>query len=228
MKKSILAASLCCVALSSQASVSAEATIDWSTLDITLIDLDPDDGIATSMTWFDETSSVGAWQADGWQDVEEATDSWASTISAATTDALATAAPSALQATVEDVINGDAFAHRIGHFALSANTAVTFSLEASYALLPGGWAYTSVRAELPGVFDVDSLGPEQPYDTGLPYSGRGILTVSLTNDTTETLNGTFEANAYVQVTAIPEPETYALFLAGLGLIGLLARRPRMQ
>jgi hypothetical protein len=28
----------------------------------------------------------------------------------------------------------------------------------------------------------------------------------------------------VTVTAVPEPETYALFMAGLGLMGLIARR----
>jgi hypothetical protein len=28
----------------------------------------------------------------------------------------------------------------------------------------------------------------------------------------------------VTVTAVPEPETYALFMAGLGLMGFIARR----
>jgi hypothetical protein len=32
----------------------------------------------------------------------------------------------------------------------------------------------------------------------------------------------------VAVTAVPEPETYAMLLAGLGLVGFAARRRRMM
>jgi hypothetical protein len=28
----------------------------------------------------------------------------------------------------------------------------------------------------------------------------------------------------LQITAVPEPETYAMFLAGLGLMGMMSRR----
>lgn len=39
----------------------------------------------------------------------------------------------------------------------------------------------------------------------------------------------FEANVdYFTVTSVPEPETYAMLLGGLGLIGLLARRRKAQ
>jgi hypothetical protein len=39
--------------------------------------------------------------------------------------------------------------------------------------------------------------------------------------------GSYAGNLVVQtVAAIPEPETYALMLAGLGLMGLMRRRPR--
>jgi hypothetical protein len=31
-------------------------------------------------------------------------------------------------------------------------------------------------------------------------------------------------SAYTEVTAVPEPETYAMMLAGLGLVGAVARR----
>jgi hypothetical protein len=43
---------------------------------------------------------------------------------------------------------------------------------------------------------------------------------------TLTLNSQYAGN--ISVTAIPEPETYALLLAGLGVIGFLARRRRPQ
>ncbi|WP_373991936.1 PEP-CTERM sorting domain-containing protein [Duganella sp. BuS-21] len=37
---------------------------------------------------------------------------------------------------------------------------------------------------------------------------------------------TFTTNAVSAITAVPEPETYAMMLAGLGLVGLIARRRR--
>jgi len=37
-------------------------------------------------------------------------------------------------------------------------------------------------------------------------------------------SGKFTGTVGVQVTAVPEPETYAMMLAGLGALGFLARR----
>jgi len=37
-----------------------------------------------------------------------------------------------------------------------------------------------------------------------------------------------ESEKLVAVTAVPEPETYAMMLAGLGLIGTIARRRKVR
>jgi spore coat protein U-like protein len=43
---------------------------------------------------------------------------------------------------------------------------------------------------------------------------------------TKNLDGSYYGE--ISVTAVPEPETYALMLAGLGLVGFAARRKSMR
>jgi len=41
-------------------------------------------------------------------------------------------------------------------------------------------------------------------------------------------SGTSTGDLNLQVAAIPEPETYAILLAGLGLLGFVARRRKQK
>ncbi|MBJ7313432.1 FxDxF family PEP-CTERM protein [Rugamonas sp. CCM 8940] len=54
------------------------------------------------------------------------------------------------------------------------------------------------------------------------------LSMSVSNTTDNDLAGDFalSSNMWGQVTAVPEPETYAMLLAGLGLLGFMAKRRR--
>jgi hypothetical protein len=73
----------------------------------------------------------------------------------------------------------------------------------------------------------DSLGTQDPN-----YSAAGKATIQQysqsgfgNNTFTLASNGTLTYTA--AVAAVPEPETYALMLAGLGLVGVVARRRKL-
>lgn len=74
--------------------------------------------------------------------------------------------------------------------------------------------------------------------TGYTYVGQqasnsSVLSVSFMNFSSGDKSGTIYAQAYVNgysniAAAVPEPETYAMLLAGLGVIGAVARRRRAR
>lgn len=67
------------------------------------------------------------------------------------------------------------------------------------------------------VLDGEYRGEYQMFGVDLS-SGKHTLTLSMDGLSAEPYNGR------LVVTAVPEPETYAMFLAGLGIMGALARR----
>ncbi len=80
-------------------------------------------------------------------------------------------------------------------------------------------------------FGVLLSAPSVPYsmldtnpDDGFSFTGLTAGTYALTFQG----SGAGGYGGYYTVTAVPEPETYAMFLAGLGALGLIASRRRQQ
>lgn len=82
-----------------------------------------------------------------------------------------------------------------------------------------------VNASVIGAAQWGAIGTELPYGSG-PWGGR----VGDTNAKWIWNTGTYSADTRVlfrtanPVAAVPEPETYAMFLAGLGVLGAMRRR----
>src|SRR5207249_8863502 len=84
----------------------------------------------------------------------------------------------------------------------------------SISLVGGGHTYQFTMTSPDKVAEVWTLPASITLNKGVSYSFNvsGITTGS----------ATYAGNLHV--TAVPEPETYGVLLAGLGLVGLLARR----
>ena len=120
-------------------------------------------------------------------------------------------------------------------FTLPANGGSGYSVS-NFTLLPAsyGTALTtlSLISNMNGVlFDFDdtfvsSSSTPGGASIGLSVSAKpaGSYYINVTGVTTAPLGGIY--NGAISVTVVPEPETYAMMLAGLGALGFLARRRR--
>jgi hypothetical protein len=84
----------------------------------------------------------------------------------------------------------------------------------SIVVTPGALAFTSVLGDPAELWATPAAG------FGLTP---GVYTLTLTG-TNSASRGSYGGN--LALTPVPEPETYAMFLAGLGFVGFLARRRR--
>ncbi|MFZ2986729.1 PEP-CTERM sorting domain-containing protein [Ideonella sp.] len=123
-------------------------------------------------------------------------------------------------------------------FLLTANTAVTFSVNYSlsaYATEAGEYSSTTMSFTTSG-----NGAPQTAYATAsasfvdgvTSNTESGSLSVTYRNrtgsETTGRLSGAVDSSGYGAVAAIPEPGTYAMFLAGLAAMGAVARRRRVK
>ncbi|WP_240791862.1 PEP-CTERM sorting domain-containing protein [Rhodoferax bucti] len=116
-------------------------------------------------------------------------------------------------------------------FTLGAHSSITFgalsSLSSHYEKGLGESGYAGTYFEIR-----DALPASSVQSDSLTYASDLLttpLSTSFNNDTDATVTKMLVIGAFVQgesfpVTPVPEPETYAMLLAGLGLMGAVARR----
>jgi len=218
------------VGATTASAATAEATIDWSSFTVRLLDLDPADGITPSITWTNQYSYTYASVGGDYENSPLATD-WSSPTGFSATTTSANADSDLLSAFASSGPAGawtSVSANRDGYFDLSANTAVIFSVAGTVAFDPLETSADIVMQVFgTGAF---GLGTQQSrfalinYDYGADPTQSGAIATSFVNLTSGTLTGSLLTYAYVSAAPVPEPESYAMFLAGLGLMGLVARR----
>jgi hypothetical protein len=122
-------------------------------------------------------------------------------------------------------------------FSLPANGGSGYSVT-NFTLLPGGFntmlATLSLISNPDGIlYNADDMTLASSVVPGggslalvFPSSPAGFYYLNVTGIANGQLGGIY--NGAISVAVVPEPETYALMLGGLGLIGFMAARRRRQ
>lgn len=135
----------------------------------------------------------------------------------------------------------------IGSFVTAVNTGITSQGGVNSAVFAAGTAgYANNTAPTPLRFGANNGGginfnntgtvANNSYESGLglmrldgAQGGTALTTYTPYTDGGLAVRAYFDASmGTVTIAAVPEPETYALLLAGLGLMGAIARRRRNQ
>lgn len=233
----------------------ATATIDWDSLGISYFRVTPvslagDPASAPAVVWDVQSSLVSA------NSESASADNWTSKIDAPdpllfpTAIAKATANAKTLMAQfigTPTSLNSSASANRSGTFSLTPYSGVVFTLTATTSIdmdvPPNGSAYAWAGFEVKGDgYDgtkVPGQGSPTPDKQSIVWAnGSGSSSIvqktiqaTFLNSTDGYITGTLSAFAIVSgngfIPAIPEPRTYAMMLAGLGLLGFVAGRRKL-
>jgi len=223
----------------------ASATFDWASFEYQVLSIGgPLDG-GHQLTWLNQSTDVSA---DNFEFVSDGSADWESLLNVVVGVAAAGASNSGLSAEFTQIptsLNAYAQSNRYGSFTISAKSLVTFSVNASVSIdmsMPlngNAYAWAVLDVDGPG-FGGDENSPQHSgtqkltfaQGLGMPQAQSGKLLASFINTTNEDMSGTLRAFATVSsygfIAVVPEPESYALMLAGLGLMAFVARRRKTQ
>jgi hypothetical protein len=121
-------------------------------------------------------------------------------------------------------------------FTLNAHTSITFgalsSLSTNFNKALGESGAAATFFEIRDALPTSSMFTHGINMTGLNSENKNLQAI-YSNDTDMAVTKMLVIGAFVQgesvpVTPVPEPETYAMLLAGLGVLGAVARRRKAQ
>ena len=245
----VVLSALCLVAAPAHALATASATI--SSLRMELIDLDPNDGVAPGITfgrstWYPDVSHMAV-ESAGARDSRSAPVGTAMAATIEMTQTFSSAAITAgdffgtgpsptatVLATTEGTLPCCTTALAVifhGRFLVTPHTRVVVTATGSVdvsATVAGEGGYSTVFVELSQTatsyrsfaFMSHLLHLNRPPEV----SGNSPMVVSFTNVRNHVVEGDAIFRTSAQAIPIPEPGTYALMLAGLGIVGFVARR----
>lgn len=221
---------------------SSSASASLGAFSYSLLDLDTSDGINTSISFSSAVSAPFATAtylelpANSYQTTTDTSGATTVTVSTASSLATATISTTLSAAGSTSPVSGNygsfyAAASVPGSsgisFTVTANTQVTFSALATVYAYTEGTTATSSYASAAARFDIaDYGGGSLSTSTSSPATLQQLLSFTLINSTATTFSGLLSASvvAVGSVSAVPEPETWALMLAGFGLLSAVARR----
>lgn len=130
----------------------------------------------------------------------------------------------------------DAISFASLRFTLAGHTSITFgalsSLSTNFNKTLGEYGFAGTYFEIRDALPTSSVFTHGINMTGLNSENKNLQAI-YSNDTDMAVTKMLVIGAFVQgesvpVTPVPEPETYAMLLAGLGVLGAVARRRKAQ
>jgi len=109
----------------------------------------------------------------------------------------------------------------------SAGVAESYVLHAGSFVVDGVEYLVSYTLDLTGLTEYDAGFCSQLSKGGITSSCYGFMTEGTTlKEAKKGIWNSTEVEFHISITTVPEPEAYAMLLAGLGVIGVVARRRR--
>jgi len=90
--------------------------------------------------------------------------------------------------------------------------------------LSSGWGTTTFLFAEDGKVNLGGNNYKSFITEEILGAGKYTFSIAATAINSGTYTGAFTVGRVAEVTPVPEPETYAMFLAGLGLLGFASRR----